>query len=71
VTLSSAIPGVIRQVLHRPGDEVEAGDAVLTLEAMKMENEIRADIAGRVRAIHVAEGQVVNAGEPLAVIEPK
>jgi acetyl-CoA/propionyl-CoA carboxylase biotin carboxyl carrier protein len=68
-TLTSAIPGVIRQVLLGPGDPVAPGTAILTLEAMKMENEIRAGIHGRVKVLHVRVGQIVNAGEPLATLE--
>jgi len=69
VTLLSTLPGIIRRILRRPGEAVEEGEPVLTLEAMKMENEVRAEIRGRVVAIRVREGQVVNAGEALAEIE--
>jgi biotin carboxyl carrier protein len=68
-TLRSTLPGVIRRILLRPGDPVAEGTPVLTLEAMKMENEVRAEGTGKVRAILVREGQVVNTGEPLAEIE--
>lgn len=64
-TLASALPGVIRRILRRPGEVVESGAAILTLEAMKMENEVQAEAAGRIDAILVREGQVVNAGDPL------
>jgi biotin carboxyl carrier protein len=69
VTARSALPGVIRRILLRAGDPVEEGAPVLTLEAMKMENEVRAEARGRVRAILVEEGQVVNAGDPLVEID--
>lgn len=69
VTLTSTLPGIIRRVLRKPGDRVEAGDSVLTLEAMKMENEVRAELGGRLIAVHVRAGQVVQAGEALAEME--
>ena len=71
VTLYSALPGVIRQVFLEPGSPVEADTPVLTLEAMKMENEVRAGLSGRVDAIHVTPGQVVAAREALARIVPE
>ena len=67
-TLSSALPGVIRRILLGPGASVDRGTAILTLEAMKMENEVRAEAAGCIQTILVKEGQVVNAGEPLVEI---
>lgn len=69
LTVHSALPGVIRRILRRAGEPVEGGAAILTLEAMKMENEVQAEAAGTVRAVLVREGQVVNAGEPLAELE--
>ena len=69
-TARSALPGIIRRVLLKSGDRVDEGTPILTLEAMKMENEIRAELKGRLVAILVKEGQVVNAGEALAEIEP-
>ena len=69
-TLRSEIPGVIRHVLKSVGDSVVAGDPILTLEAMKMENELRATSDGVVLEIRVTAGQVVGAGEALAVVGP-
>jgi len=70
ITARSTLPGIIRRVLVSPGDKVEEGRPLLTLEAMKMENEVRAEAAGSVRSILVKEGQVVNAGDALAEIDP-
>jgi biotin carboxyl carrier protein len=70
-TLRSDIPGVIRQLLKQPGEEVSAGDPVLTLEAMKMENEVCTEIDGSVLEIRVEVGQAVGAGDVLGVIEPR
>ena len=62
------MPGVIVDVLVSVGDEVKAGDPVLVTEAMKMETEIQAPIAGTVKAIHVAKGDSVNPDETLIEI---
>jgi len=48
---------------------VKAGDVLLTLETMKMENPIKSKIAGKVKEISVAPGKFVNVGDPLLVIE--
>ncbi len=66
----SPLPGIVRRVLVAPGDLVEASTPLLTLEAMKMENEVRAERTGRVAEVLVEPGRLVNAGEPLARIEP-
>jgi len=55
-------------VAVRPGDVVRAGDTLLVIEAMKMENEFRATVAGTVAEIRVEAGQAVNAGDVLIVI---
>ena len=62
------LPGVILQVLVRPGDEVNAGQTVCTLETMKMENAIKADSGGKVTAVNIAPGQSVLQDEVLIVI---
>ena len=58
------------RVLVSAGDEVEAGQGVLVVEAMKMQNEMKAPVGGRIAAINVKENDSVNAGALLAVIEP-
>ncbi len=68
VRICSPLPGIIRQVFVFPGNAVSAGMAIMTLEAMKMENEIRAESDGTLEALHVEEGQVVNAGDELCEI---
>ena len=70
VVLYSALPGVVRQVFVAEGAEVTEGTPILTLEAMKMENEVRAEITGRVEALFVAPGDVVAARQELARISP-
>ena len=69
-TIKSIMPGVVRKVLVQPGQEVDEGEPLLILEAMKMENEIRAEGPGRVREILVTEETPVESGAPLIAMEP-
>ena len=64
----SSMPGKVVRVMVRAGDAVEAGQGLLVVEAMKMQNEIKSPKAGKIERIAVQEGQTVNAGEILAVI---
>jgi pyruvate carboxylase subunit B len=59
------MPGRVVAVLAREGEEVAAGQGIVVLEAMKMENEILADRAGTIRALFVQPGQAVEGGDPL------
>ncbi len=63
------MPGKIVRVLVQQGASVEAGDALLVVEAMKMQNEIKAPRAGIVVKLAAETGATVNAGDVLAVIE--
>jgi biotin carboxyl carrier protein len=63
------MPGRVVKVLVAPGATVEAGQGVVVVEAMKMENELRAPRAGIVREVRVAEGASVEARTVLVVIE--
>jgi len=67
--VSTSMPGNIVEVLVKEGDQVKAGQAVLISEAMKMETEVQAPIAGTVKVVHVAKGDRVNPGEVLIEIE--
>jgi len=67
--VSTSMPGNIVEVLVKEGDQVKAGQAVLISEAMKMETEVQAPIAGTVKVVHVAKGDRVNPGEVLVEIE--
>jgi len=67
--LVAPMQGTIVKTAVEPGATVAAGEVVLVLEAMKMENQIPAHRAGTVIALHVAAGDVVNAGDLLATIE--
>jgi len=62
------MPGRIVRVLAALGAEVAAGQGLVVIEAMKMENELRAPRAGRVAELRVSEGQAVEAGALLAVV---
>ncbi len=66
--LVSPLQGTVLRVNVKKGQEVEAGAVVFVIEAMKMENEITATVAGKVAELHVKEGDSVGSGDPLAVI---
>ena len=57
--IHAPMPGLVLRVLVAPGDAVEAGQGVVVLEAMKMENELTAPAAGTVAAVHAAPGDAV------------
>jgi biotin carboxyl carrier protein len=63
------MPGKVVRVLVKPGDAVQPRQGLVVVEAMKMENELRAARDGRVVSVAVAEGQSVDAGAVLAVVE--
>jgi len=62
------MPGKVVRILVQAGDKVEAGQGLLVVEAMKMQNEIRSPKGGTIECLHVREGQPVNAGEVLCVV---
>lgn len=63
------MPGKIARVLVTPGQRVEPRQGLVVVEAMKMENELRATKAGQVVSVSVVEGQSVDAGAVLAIVE--
>lgn len=67
-SVTAPMPGTVLDVKVNVGDTVKAGDTVLILEAMKMENEISAPAAGTVKNIHVSKGASVNPGDVLVTI---
>ena len=67
--IAAPMPGKIVRVLVSPGERVEPRQGVIVIEAMKMENELRAARAGVVREVLAKEGASVEAGTPLVVIE--
>lgn len=66
--VESPLPGVIRSITVKPGDKVQENQTIITLEAMKMENEICAECSGTILAVNVAVGQSVMEGQVLVVI---
>jgi propionyl-CoA carboxylase alpha chain len=68
-SLLAPMPGTVVRVAAAVGDSVEAGAAIITIEAMKMEHAIRAPVAGIVTALPVTAGSQVDSGAVLAVVE--
>jgi len=64
----SVMPGIVREVRVAPGDAVTKGQPLLILEAMKMQNEVRADADGTVSAVHVTAGTAVAKGDSLVTL---
>jgi biotin carboxyl carrier protein len=67
--IKAHITGVVFQIAAKAGDSVAAGDPVIVLESMKMEIPVEAPHAGSVREIRVQEGQTVQEGETVAVLD--
>ena len=67
--LAAPMPGMIVRVNVDEGEEVHAGQGLVVMEAMKMENELRAATAGRVKRVHVAPGTAVEKGALLLEME--
>ncbi len=68
-SIVAPMPGKIVRVMVAAGDEVSGGQGIVVVEAMKMQNEMKAPKAGRVTVLAVKEGDSVNGGTVLAVIE--
>ena len=69
VEIKTAMPGKIVRILVNDGDEVQKGDGLIVVEAMKMQNEMRAPKHGHISHIRVAEGDTVAAGDILLIVE--
>ena len=67
--VNSAIPGKVVSILVLEGEEVKQGEVLLILEAMKMQNEIKAPLGGIIKKVNCATGQRVEANVPLLEIE--
>jgi biotin carboxyl carrier protein len=67
--IKAPMPGKVVRVLVAPGDEVKARQGLVVVEAMKMENELNAARAGRVRDVLVSEGRSVDAGAVLVIVD--
>ncbi|GCF10198.1 acetyl-CoA carboxylase biotin carboxyl carrier protein subunit [Dictyobacter arantiisoli] len=68
-TVRAPMPGLVVNTLVTPGDKVRAGETVVILEAMKMENDLSAPLAGIVKELKVQAGQTVDQGQALVIIE--
>jgi len=67
--ISTPMPGKVVRLLVREGDAVDAGQGLVVVEAMKMQNEMKASRAGRVAEVLVRDGETVGAGDTLVVLE--
>ena len=67
--VTAPMPGLILEILVEAGQEVEAGTPLLILEAMKMENVLKADGGGRVQEVRVTQGEAVDKRQLLIVME--
>ena len=67
--VKAPMPGLIVRIDVKAGDQVAAGQGVMAMEAMKMENELRAPGAGKVKAVHAKIGQAVEKGALLVEFE--
>jgi biotin carboxyl carrier protein len=68
-TVAAPMPGRVIRVLVEPGQQVEAGQGLIVVEAMKMQNEMKSPHAGRVVEVKAVAGATVSAGDVLVVIE--
>jgi biotin carboxyl carrier protein len=68
--VASPMPGLVSRILVHEGQEVAAGQVLLVVEAMKMENEFKSKIAGKVQKIHVSAGNAIESNAVLVTVEP-
>jgi biotin carboxyl carrier protein len=67
--LAAAMPGKVVRILLEEGAQVEAGQGILVVEAMKMQNEIKSPKVGRILKLLVNDGDALNAGDVVAIVE--
>ena len=67
--VTAIMPGLIIKILKQEGERVEVGDTILILEAMKMQNDIQAKVAGTIQQMNVKQGENVEMRQVLCVIE--
>ncbi len=68
--INSPMPGKITKIFKKLGDEVKAGEAILVMEAMKMEYTLKADVAGSLKSLDCQLGDQVALGKKLAQVQP-
>jgi biotin carboxyl carrier protein len=66
--IDAPMPGKVTRVLVKVGDQVEEGQGLVVVEAMKMENELKSPKAGKVTELHAVEGAAVESGAKLAIV---
>jgi len=69
VTVKSPLPGQIKKIFKTEGDEIDSGESVLVLEAMKMENEIKSPKKGKIKKIFVSENSSIESDGKLFIVE--
>jgi biotin carboxyl carrier protein len=67
--VKAPMPGMVLKINKQAGDDVEEGESVMILEAMKMENDLRAHISGKIKNVYIKEGMTVEKGYTLFTIE--
>jgi 3-methylcrotonyl-CoA carboxylase alpha subunit len=67
--IKAPMPGLVKGVLVAVGDEVQHGQRLVVLEAMKMENDITAPRPGRISEVYISQGATVEGGKPLVTLE--
>jgi pyruvate carboxylase subunit B len=67
--MNAPLPGKVMKIHVKEGDTVKAGESLLIIDSMKMENEIQSDKNGVIKKISVKEGEFVQVGQALIVIE--
>jgi biotin carboxyl carrier protein len=65
----SYIPGTVLEIFIKPGDELQEGDPLIILEAMKMRNIITVNVSGRIKAVHVKAGEIVPKNQIIVELE--
>ncbi len=69
MALKAVMPGLVIDIMVKEGDLVKTGDALLVLEAMKMQNELKTPQDGKVKQVIAQKGKTVNTGDTLLIIE--
>ena len=66
--VTAPMPGKVSKIMKKAGDKIAKGECIMTLEAMKMQNEIGAPVGGTIKSINVTKGDGVKPGQTMAVI---
>ena len=66
--VTAPMPGKVSKIMKKAGDKIAKGECIMTLEAMKMQNEIGAPVGGTIKSINVNKGDGVKPGQTMAVI---